>query len=282
MENSNKAMLEDTLADIEIKKCIDKRKSFSVIAGAGSGKTTSLLKALAHVRDTHGSTLLANAQRILCITYTNAAVDVIVRQLKQDPLFVVSTIHHFIWSQVQTFQHEIRSQLKNKLIPERIAKKLKDDNGGNSKAARKARNQAERYRGDLAILDNVEKFVYDERGSRNYSLGRLDHDDIVDLGALIICNLPTFRAIVAQKFPYIFVDEAQDTFSNIIDALNKVSGVSKLPIVGYFGDPMQQIYEKRAGNFSGPTKSEVIKKEENYRCSKSVITLLNSFVSDRQ
>ena len=49
-----------------------------------------------------------------------------------------------------------------------------------------------------------------------------------------------------------------------------------LPIVGYFGDPMQQIYDKRAGNFIGPPGSVQITKVENYRCSRSVIDLLNA------
>ena len=43
---------------------------------------------------------------------------------------------------------------------------------------------------------------------------------------------------------------------------------------------MQQIYDKRAGNFGGPVGYITITKEENYRCSCKVINLLNAFRKD--
>ena len=43
--------LKPTVADQKIAKCIDNEKSFSVIAGAGSGKTTSLVEALKRIRE---------------------------------------------------------------------------------------------------------------------------------------------------------------------------------------------------------------------------------------
>ena len=275
-------MFSDTSTDIEIKECIEARQSFSVVAGAGSGKTRSLIKALFFVRKTKGVTLNTNAQKVVCITYTNSAVDVIQRRLDQDPLFKVSTIHSFIWGEIARFQSEIRSQLAVKLLPQRIEKKQEEDNGGNSRTAINARKRVARLQTALDNLNSVECFVYDEKGGRNYSEGRLDHDDIIDLGTLMILNLPILRKILGQKYPFIFIDESQDTFPQIVEALNEISNSEKLPVIGYFGDPMQQIYENRAGEINGPTNSKVIKKEENYRCSEAVIKLLNSFRKDIQ
>lgn len=41
----------DTQADVELRACLDQRPqtSFVMVAGAGSGKTTSLVKGLAHL-----------------------------------------------------------------------------------------------------------------------------------------------------------------------------------------------------------------------------------------
>lgn len=275
-------MFKDTPADSEIKASIDSGRSFSVVAGAGSGKTSSLIKALLYVQEKHGKSLRMNAQKVVCITYTKAAVGVISKRLQQDPLFAVSTIHAFLWGEIGRFQREIRGQLSEHLIPRRIEKKREEDNGGNSQRALSARAQVARFQADLDNLGQVSEFKYDERGGRDYSAGRLDHDDIIDLGALMIANLSIFRKVLGQKYPYFFIDEAQDTFPGIVEALNQISGTTKPPLVGYFGDPMQQIYEGRASDFAGPEGSNLIKKEENYRCSKAVINLLNAFRKDIQ
>jgi DNA helicase-2/ATP-dependent DNA helicase PcrA len=121
----------------------------------------------------------------------------------------------------------------------------------------------------------VDKFSYDDSGRRDYSTGSLNHDDVIDLASMMILRLPNLQKIIGQKFPYIFIDEAQDTFGNVMEALNQLASDEGLPIIGYFGDPMQQIYEKRAGEFNGPIGYKLIKKVENYRCSTEVINLLN-------
>lgn len=45
---------------------------------------------------------------------------------------------------------------------------------------------------------------------------------------------------------------------------------------------MQQIYDKRAGDFKGPPNSLRIPKEENFRCSRAVVNFLNAFRKDIQ
>lgn len=272
----------DTLADLKIKACIKNHKNFAVVAGAGSGKTGSLIKALSYVRNKHGKSLRAANQQVACITYTNVAVDNIKRRTDLDELFAVSTIHGFLWSLVKSYQADIRFTLRDELIPKRIEKKQIDDNGGKSKAAQKAREQVARLQIDLQNIDLVDKFSYDDSGRRDYSTGSLNHDDVIDLASMMILRLPNLQRIIGQKFPFIFIDEAQDTFGNVMEALNQLASDDGLPVIGYFGDPMQQIYEKRAGEFKGPIGHRLIKKVENYRCSTEVIKLLNVIRPDLQ
>jgi DNA helicase-2/ATP-dependent DNA helicase PcrA len=271
---------EDTAADLEIKACIDNCHDFAVIAGAGSGKTGSLIKALSHVRNKHGKSLRAANQQVVCITYTNAAVEVIKRRTDLDELFAVSTIHGFLWNLVKNYQSDIRRTLKNELLPKRIENKREADNGGKSKAAQKAREQVEKLQNDLENIDHVDEFGYDESGRRDYSTGSFDHDDVIDLVSMMISRLQNLQKIIGQKFPYIFIDEAQDTFGNVMEALNLVATGDGLPVIGYFGDPMQQIYENRESAFNVPENFKLIKKTENYRCSTEVIKLLNAIRPD--
>ncbi|KAB2703188.1 UvrD-helicase domain-containing protein [Brucella lupini] len=275
------AKLRPTEADTKIAECIAKNVSFSVIAGAGSGKTTSLVEALKGIQKSRGDGLRKNGQRVVCITYTNRAVGVISSRLGFDELFYVSTLHGFLWAEIARFQDAIRETLRDAIIPQHIEKARQKDNGGTSQAAQKARKDLERLSAELVALNDQKPLVsYEETVISDYSKCVLNHDDVIDVAAYLITNKPLLRKGLGFKYPYIFVDEAQDTFSQVVEALNAVCAGEGLPVVGYFGDPMQQIYDKRAGDFAGPEGSKRIPKEENFRSSTSVIDLLNNFRTD--
>ena len=106
-----KTALIPTRADTEIKECIDENRSFSVISGAGSGKTQSLLTALSYIRGSKADVLRKNDQKILCITYTNRAVEVIFSRLNFDDTFYVSTLHSLLWTVIKRFSADIRKTL---------------------------------------------------------------------------------------------------------------------------------------------------------------------------
>jgi DNA helicase II / ATP-dependent DNA helicase PcrA len=271
-----------TQADTLISECLETSRSFAVVAGAGSGKTTSLVEALKQVREQRGKELRQAGQRIVCITYTNRAVDVISSRLKFDDLFLISTLHGFLWGEISRFQNDIREALKSKIIPDHLDKAQEKNTGKNTKTARRAKAKVDRLSAALEVIDEVPEFRYTEAAASNYAEGIINHDDMIDISAHLILTKPVLRKALGFKFPYIFVDEAQDTFDNVVEALNAICADEGLPIVGYFGDPMQQIYDKRAGSFSGPVGAIDITKTENFRCSTSVLTLLNAFRKDVQ
>ena len=97
---------------------LDEPKSFFLFAGAGSGKTRSLVKALKGVRKKSERRLRLNSQRIAVITYTRAACDEIKRRLDDDPLFSVSTIHSFTWDLIEYYQTDIKQWLQINLNTE--------------------------------------------------------------------------------------------------------------------------------------------------------------------
>lgn len=269
-----------TEADQKVAACIEEKRSFAVIAGAGSGKTWSLIEALELIRTTYGPELRKHGQQVACITYTKRAVQVISTRLGFDDLFVVSTLHSFLWGEIKTFTKDIRNALRESRIPELIAKAAEKDNGGQSKAARKAREKVAKLNEELEILEEVESFRYGDAVYSNYSEGKLSHDDVIEIAGFLLKEKAVFQKAFGLRYPFIFVDEAQDTFPIIVEAFNAVAGGEGFPIVGYFGDPWQQIYEKRAGDFQPPDGGETIEKTENFRCSESVVTFLNAFRQD--
>lgn len=270
----------ESAADAQVRACLDNHPSFALIAGAGSGKTSSLVEALERIRRREGQALRQNGQRIACITFTKRAVAVIKSRFGFDDLYLVSTLHGFLWQQLSRFQIDLREALRLGRLPALIAKERAKDNGGNSRAARDARDRAERLTQELAELATVEHFEYGDTKFSDYPNGQLSHDDIIEIAAYLFAQNATFRRITGLRFPYIFVDEAQDTFEGIVTGLNLVCAGEGLPIVGYFGDPWQQIYDGNAGTFAPPEGAETITKTENFRCSESVIRLLNSYRGD--
>ncbi len=270
----------ETQADKDVEECLFGEISFALIAGAGAGKTSSLIDALKWVRERKGKALRQNGQRVACITYTKRAVAVISESLGFDDLYAVSTLHSFLWSQFGRFHPDIRKALENRRLPDLIAKERAKDNGGTSKTAREAREKAKRYELDLAALAGVEHFDYGDAVYGDYPNGVLGHDDIIIIASYLLEGNATFRRILGLRFPYIFVDEAQDTAETIVHGLNLACEGEGLPIVGYFGDPWQQIYNETAEDFSPPASGKTITKVENFRSSRSVIRLLNGFRTD--
>ena len=272
-----------TDADHQIAECLASRRSFSVIAGAGAGKTTSLVTALRTLLREQGEIMLRDCQKAVCITYTNRAADVIRTRLRDDPRILVSTLHSFLWSVMRGHDRSIREMIRCHLLPAQIEKQRKRDKGGNTKASLEAREKAAKLEDVLEQLDGVTTFRYgDDTPYSDFVNGEVGHDDLLLIAAYLITTSAAFRAVLSQKHPFLLVDEAQDTSPAVVDALNVLCGGDGLPVVGYFGDPMQQIYDKGEAEVSGPKGSARITKVENYRSGPNVIQLLNAFRKEPQ
>ena len=88
--------------------------------------------------------------------------------------------------------------------------------------------------------------------------------------------------IVCDKYDCIFIDEYQDADENIIDSLIYSTPDNRLTI-GLFGDSEQAIYENGIGSaqrFIDDVKIKLIEKEDNFRCSRQVINVVNKLRSD--
>ena len=113
----------------KINKCLENFKSFCFDAGAGAGKTYALQKSIEYVLKTNGKALKQNNQKILCITYTNAAKDEILERLGKDSSVIVSTIHEFLWGFIAIQQELLTIEHKEKIKEEleELEQKINDN-----------------------------------------------------------------------------------------------------------------------------------------------------------
>lgn len=247
-------------------------------AGAGSGKTTSLIKGLSSAIQIHGEKLRKSRQRIACITYTKIAAGEIWRDVGNDPLVHVSTIHSFMWLLAKPFQNDIRVWVGSH-IEEKINKLEQAQTNYSSRVRQRTKDRDNRDLDRLRSLSKkiraVKSFQYGT-GS-DYAKGVLGHDDILKLAIYLITERPLFRSLLAYQFPFVFVDESQDTTTEVIKGLKAVEREPEVTFcLGFFGDPMQRIYASGAGLVEAEPNWVEIPKPENFRCSTNVLNLANA------
>lgn len=268
----------DTAADVQLRKLLegDTPPCFVMNAGAGSGKTTSLVKALAHLRDSRGLQLRRRGQKVACITYTEIAAEEIHGEVNLDPVFHVSTIHSFLWTIIRPFKRDISSWVERR-IDEKIAALREHNDRKGTRGTTIAKNAAliARLEADLAAVTPDMSFRYGI-GSR-YAQGILGHDDVIKMVPELIVAKPLLRRLLAHQYPFVFVDESQDTFPGVVAALKAVAADPECAIsIGFLGDEMQQIYSTGIGPIAIEADWVQIDKPENFRCPTTILEVINN------
>lgn len=283
MSASSAAALADGIddhVDAEIAACLNfaAPKSFFLFAGAGSGKTRSLVTALQHVQNSLGERMKVKGQRVGVITFTNAASDEIKRRFLFDPLIDVRTIHSFAWSLIEGLDHDIREWLRVDLaadIARLHAEEAKGRKGTKASAERLSKIESKTKR--LQNLSNMKRFVYSPVGD-NRGRDALNHSEILQLTAHFLQSKPAMQSILVGRYPILLIDESQDTNKNLIDALFAVESALKGKfILGLLGDMMQRIYSdgKEGLGQDLPEGWATPGKKLNYRCPKRIVKLIN-------
>lgn len=271
--------------DEEIYSCLnlDNPKSFFLFAGAGSGKTRSLVEVLKRFRHENITRFRKNSQKVAIITYTNAACDEIKSRLEYDSAFHVSTIHRFAWGLINPYTNDIRNWLTSNLAKE--ISDLREKQGKARSTATKTYIDRERKidlkNRRLSILPNIKKFTYNPNGD-NLEINSLNHEEVIKITAGFIQNKPLMQNILIQKHPILLIDESQDTKKELVDAFFEVQKNKSANItLGLFGDTMQRIYTDGKVDLGQNIPDTWAKPAMiiNYRCPRRVITLINKIRS---
>lgn len=230
-------------------ECIRKRRSFRLEAGAGAGKTYSLVKALQQIIHEEGAEFIRRHQKVACITYTNVATEEIIRRIDGHSAVRVSTIHSFCWELCRSFQSILRQEV-TKLT--RLNEKIQEAGGITT------------------------QHIGYELGHRRVTETEilLHHDDVLKLMVGLL-EYPKFRRILVTRFPVLFVDEYQDTDRHFAESLvRNFIERGDGPLIGLFGDSWQKIYNTGAGIINHD-KLQFIGKQANFRSVPDVVDVLN-------
>lgn len=223
--------------------------SFRVEAGAGSGKTYSLNRVIEWIQANKWSEFQKKKQNVVCITYTNAAVDVIAERLDKDSFILPSTIHSFAWNAIKQYQSALKKIISsNELLQPKEC--------------------------DMTEIMEIQ-YTLGHRYQENGIL-YLYHDDVISLFNTLLDNAK-FRKIFSDKYPLILIDEYQDSFQSIVERFIEYfisKGVG--PQFGFFGDAWQTIYQsnKACGLIEHENIKE-IKKGSNFRSAPKIVEILN-------
>ncbi len=249
---------------------------YLVNAPAGSGKTTRIKSmiinhAIEHPKD-----------NILCITYTNRAADELKRDLSTDKVYI-GTIHSFLHSFISIYlTHkkiiDLYFELYGNQIQKRIANEAKDLN-----ITKSNEKYIEKY-GVLnyeTIKENLKAVFYNETQFNSLYYGGLSHDDLILFAKEIIDKFSVVKKRLTQKYQMIFVDEYQDSSSNVLKLFYEaVNGTSTK--LYFLGDKMQQIYKNYDGAFEVtlPTLNRAIALDTNHRSIPQIVDILNNIYND--
>lgn len=283
MENGSRDNHIDDHVDQEIQECfsVEHPECFFVFAGAGSGKTRSLINALTFLDKERGENLAMNGKQIAVITYTNAACDEISRRLQYKPIFSVSTIHSFLWELIKSYQTDIKEWVRQSVEAEINELEEKQFKGRGGKASEKKAEDIRRKKERLEKIEMVKKFSYNPNGD-NVGYDSLSHSEVIKMSTDFIMTEPTMQNILVAKYPILLIDESQDTKKELIDALLDVCEKHKSEfIVGMFGDTMQRIYNDGKENLAGCIPDDWAKptKVMNHRSATRIVELANAIRS---
>jgi superfamily I DNA/RNA helicase len=248
-----------------------------VYAGPGAGKTHFLVENVKNILVSNPLIQNSRYRKVCCITYTNAAVDVMKSRLGRQVAQVdVNTIHGFIIEHIiMPFQDDlielmyedfgiavkknkgkITSQIEGLAILHGVDREKIYDFVSEHTQEQSRPGYNKKMMGDVEVdtnifIDNgvkqikasnsilvehknpIKQFVWSE-------VKKLTHNEILYFGYRILQRNSTALYAVRVKFPFIFVDEFQDT-SPLQSLLIKLIA-EKSTIVGVIGDIAQSIY----------------------------------------
>ncbi len=286
---------------------------FKVTAGPGAGKTHWLINHIKNV--VSNSRKLDVVRKVACITYTNVGIDTISSRLSLgNDVVEVCTIHSFLYANiVKPYIHLVAKEFGLELdglvviddssfksegiaviVLKSIGKSWLDPKiylKGLVRAMWRYENhEYKHYKPDYAQGYNTKsgkRYVGNDyyMGFKKWlwSRGYMSFDDIFYFSYILLLRYPNIYKLIKARYPYVFVDEFQDTVPFVVDFLTQLGNEGV--IVGVVGDKAQSIYDflgatvLQFDNFIVPSM-QMYEIRGNRRSTKQIIELLNIVRTD--
>lgn len=237
----------------DVIESIKNRNSFVLEAWAGSGKTHTLVESIRYLINEKWDILQTNWQKIGCITYTNVAKDEMIKRLDYNEIVKVNTIHEFLWDLISSYQFNLKKEITEFNSNLDLDKRI--DNI------------------DTIIKDLT--IVYWKYWTRLMKW-ELWHSEVISFSINMLNKYNKLRKILIKKYPYLFIDEYQDTFKEVVNILLDILNWNEEKfLLWFFWDSMQKIYQDNRIWKIITDKLKIIEKIENYRSWKNIVNVIN-------
>ncbi len=277
-----------------------------ILAGAGSGKTRVITYRIAYMMKKHN----VAPSSILAITFTNKAANEMRQRIEglvgDRSKYIWCGTFHSIFARLLRRHAELLGYTQNfSIIDTDDQLKLVKDS---MKELDIADSQFKPKSGQIEISNAKNKFIgveeYTLLAGKEYFQGvvariykryqekllannAMDFDDILVNMVKLLEQNPDIRELYRMKFRYIMVDEYQDTNMPQYRAVMQLAqGNNNICVVG---DDDQSIYSFRGADVrlilkfeKGFPGADVIKLEENYRSTKTILNAANCVIANNK
>ncbi|MBN1354609.1 MAG: ATP-dependent helicase, partial [Candidatus Omnitrophica bacterium] len=278
-----------------------------VLAGAGSGKTRTLIYRVAYLLEKG-----IPPNNILLVTFTNKAA----KNMQERIESLLKINHARLWS--GTFHHignrSLRlyskslgyrrdfgildeedsvdlfkvciKNLKLKIHQERFPhpKVLRSMISFSINSSKKLSYVLEKYYPHFLRYHDVIKKIREEYEVKKKLSSNMDYDDLLVKWLWLLKNVPDAKERFSKQFRYILVDEYQDTNRLQSEIIKELSAFHGNVLV--VGDDAQAIYSFRGADVSNILRfpeeyndSKIFKLEINYRSSPEILALANDSIT---
>ena len=265
-----------------------------ILAGAGSGKTTTITSRLAYLLDVVG----VPASNTLTLTFTNKAA----KEMRERALAMIETqsyppllctFHKFGLLFLKFHIHRLGRENNFVVIDTEDKKRILKKINGDLPLPLVA-SEISRYKNSLitpeeaheqAELKNYQQIakVYEAYERYLVENNLVDFDDLIALTYKLLDENPELAEETSRRYQYIMIDEYQDTNELQFKLLQKLCAVHDNICV--VGDDDQSIYGWRGAHvrnileFDQDFKAAtVVKLEHNYRSRTPILTVANALI----
>ena len=278
-----------------------------LIAGAGSGKTKTLVYRVAHLIEQG-----VPPEQILLLTFTRKAAEEMLKRaslvldhrcsnvsggtfhgftnvaLRQYARYINFDPNFNIFDRgdcedlIQTIRKSMGLHSKEKRFPKKgtINSIISKSINTNQSVEKVILNDYPQF---MDFTEDIEKIAV-EYDKQKIQMQVMDYDDLLTRFLQLIQNNPNIQEQFQNYYKHILVDEYQDT--NTIQSQLVLSITNKQNNIMVVGDDAQSIYSFRGAHFENIIKfpeelqnTKVIKLEQNYRSTQPILNLTNSVIS---